>query len=111
LPSTTYYKQQFLSLSSENLRQAEFLYTLKLSLDLALVKTNGIFLEELQYRIFKSKSPEYPSSELSTWIFLSGPNYSMYDVARNSIDYPIDKKTRNNKILDEFQLFGINFYT
>ena len=99
LPSTNYYRQQFLSIFSERPNEAEFLYTLKLSLDLGLGRTSLTFLEELQFKIFKSKPPKYPSSDLSTWVFLSGPYYSMYDVAKNSIDYPVDRKPEIIKYL------------
>lgn len=92
--STKYYKQQFALISDARPDEAEFLYSLKLAHELGLEERTIDFLNGLQNRIFRSTAPKYPSKGLSSWIFQSGTHYTMYDVARNAIDFPDDVKPR-----------------
>jgi hypothetical protein len=98
-PSTKYYTQQFALVLDARPEEAEFLYSLKLAHELGLEERTIHFLDGLQNRIFQSNAPKFPSRSLSSWIFQTDTHYTMYDVARNSIDFPDDVKPRIIKYL------------
>lgn len=94
--SSHYYKNQFeiLNRRIHNLEiysKIYFLFTLKLCYELGLDRTRR-FMMQLQRDIFDVAPPPNPLIDLSIWIeFSSGKYYSMSNVAKNSIEYPLDR--------------------
>lgn len=94
-PGVEYYEHQFSILSNleERRDEVDFLYSLKLCYDIGFTRTEDT-VSYLQEAIFKSHSPREPSKKLSSWVFLSGPYYSLHDAVRDAIKFPIDVKLR-----------------
>jgi hypothetical protein len=85
---TDYYKHQFALISNLEDRQndLDFLYTLKLCYELGLSRAPAL-IHELQEWIFDTIPPKEPTRSLSTWIYLSGPYYSMHDAPGEAIEF------------------------
>src|SRR5919106_2895400 len=92
---TDYYKHQFALISNLEDRQndIDFLYTLKLCYELGLTRAPAL-IHELQGWIFDTIPPKEPTRKLSTWIYLSGPYYSMHDAPGEAIEFSRDVKLK-----------------
>ncbi len=104
LHSTEYYDQQFRYISNleERRNDYEFLYTLRLCYEIGYNRTIPS-VEELQKGIFNSVSPKEAARKLNTWVYLSGPYYSMHDAARQSIEFDSHIKVKvMNYLADNF---------
>ena len=90
---TDYYKHQFALISNSEDRQndVDFLYTLKLCYELGLSRAPAL-IHKLQEGIFDTIPPKEPTRKLSTWIYLSGPFYSMHDAPGEAIEFSRDMK-------------------
>jgi hypothetical protein len=89
LLSTDFHTNQFKIICANNDRhiETEFLYTLRLAYEIGYSRTIDS-INELQKDIFNSHVSEKDvNKKLSTWVYMSGPFYSMHDTSRNSITF------------------------
>ncbi len=86
LPAHDYFQRQFEVMNNIDSRQndVDFLYTLRFCYEVGFDRTYDS-IAQLQKVIFGSFPPADPSRKLTTWIYLSGRNYSMHDSAKNAI--------------------------
>ena len=105
LLATHYHEYLFDGISRDKQRQneVEFLYTVKICYELSLHR-NFKFIEQLQKDIFGSAPPREPFKELGNWVYLSGQEYAMHDVPRESVRFNDYVKSRITSYLaDNFQ--------
>lgn len=86
LPVHDYFQRQFEVMKNIDSRQndVDFLYTLRFCYEVGFDRTHD-YIARLQKAIFGSSLPNDPSRKLTTWIYLSGRNYSMHDSAKNAV--------------------------
>jgi class 3 adenylate cyclase len=86
LPVHDYFQRQFEVMKNIDSRQndVDFLYTLRFCYEVGFDRTHDS-IALLQKEIFGSSPSTNPSRKLTTWIYLSGRNYSMHDSAKNAI--------------------------
>jgi class 3 adenylate cyclase len=86
LPVHDYFQRQFEVMKNIDSRQndVDFLYTLRFCYEVGFDRDHDS-IARLQKAIFGSYLPFDPSRKLTTWIYLSGRNYSMHDSAKNAI--------------------------
>ena len=86
LPVHDYFQRQFEVMKNIDSRQndVDFLYTLRFCYEVGFDRDHDS-IARLQKAIFGSSLPFDPSRKLTTWIYLSGRNYSMHDSAKNAI--------------------------
>jgi hypothetical protein len=86
LPVSDYFDRQFEVMKRLPARKhdVDFLYVLRLCYEAGFDRTHAS-IAALQKGIFDTEPPAEPTSELGTWIYLSGQNYAMHDSAKNAI--------------------------
>jgi hypothetical protein len=101
LLATHYHEYLFDGISRDGERQneVEFLYTIKICYELSLHRNIG-FIEYLQKDIFGSVPPREQFKKLGNWIYLSGQEYAMHDVPRESVRFNDYVKSRITSYLE-----------
>jgi hypothetical protein len=86
LPVYDYFERQFEVMKNIGVRKqdVDFLYTLRFCYEAGFDRTHSS-IAALQKGIFGSITPQEPTRNMGTWVYLSGQNYAMHDSAKNAI--------------------------
>jgi hypothetical protein len=86
LPVHDYFERQFEVMKNIPARKqdVDFLYTLRLCYEAGFDRTHRS-IAALQRGIFGSTTPQEPTRNMGTWVYLSGQNYAMHDSAKNAV--------------------------